>query len=94
MTDNDIYVPFDYVIFTPLDEEESALLNVNNKKYYSLNDTGTLIWESITQERTVNEMIEVLVAEYDVNEEEARLEIKRFTDELLKEKLVYIETND
>jgi hypothetical protein len=44
----------------------AVLLNLRTKRYYSLNETGTRIWQLLLEGRTEEEIVQTLTAEYDV----------------------------
>jgi len=46
--------------------EESAILNLKNTVYYGLNSVGTHVWNLLQQPRTVGELRDALLDEYDV----------------------------
>ena len=50
----------------------------------NLNDTGAFLWNFFTSEHTVDEGVAALCAEYDVNEERARIDVEKFADILTK----------
>jgi Coenzyme PQQ synthesis protein D (PqqD) len=52
--------------------EESAILNLKNTVYYGLNSVGAHVWNLLQQPRTVGELRDALLDEYDV--EAARCE--------------------
>lgn len=45
---------------------ETAILNLKDGKYYALDKVGARIWMLIQQPRTVNEVSDAIVNEYDV----------------------------
>lgn len=48
----------------------SALLDLNSSKYFSLNDTGALIWQKLqTGSVTVDQLADAVTAHYDVARE-------------------------
>jgi hypothetical protein len=47
---------------------ETAMLNMENGVYYGLNGMGTIIWESIHEPVTIQEIIDKVLDEYDVDE--------------------------
>ncbi|HUO50997.1 MAG TPA: PqqD family protein [Gemmatimonadaceae bacterium] len=53
----------------------AVLLNLRTKRYYSLNETGTRIWELLLEGRTEEEIIGAMCGEFDVGEDVARREI-------------------
>ena len=46
----------------------------------NLNETGAFLWNFFTTEHTVDEAVTALCAEYDVEEERARLDAEKFAD--------------
>lgn len=54
----------------------AVLLNLRTKRYYSLNETGTRIWQLLLEGRTEEEIVERLAAEYDVERDTARDEMR------------------
>ena len=60
-------------------EDEVVLVNLQTNHIYSLNATGSRVWELLDVPRTRAEVVDALVAEFDVE----RATIERETDELL-----------
>ena len=54
----------------------------------NLNETGAFLWNFFTTEHTVDEAVAALCAEYDVEEERARLDAEKFTEILTKNAFV------
>jgi coenzyme PQQ synthesis protein D (PqqD) len=54
----------------------AVLLNLRTKRYYSLNETGTRIWQLLLQGRTEEEIVQALTTEYDVHTDVARNEMR------------------
>lgn len=80
--------PHPDVSFTNLDESESVLLHMKTKQYYSLNETGTFIWDAFQQGATVADIAERLTEVYDVEFDEAERYVASFFDDLSQEGLV------
>jgi hypothetical protein len=66
----------------------AVLLNLQTKRYFSLNETGTRIWEMVQQTAEEDSIITTLLNEYDVDEPTARSEVRRILDELLEAQLI------
>ena len=60
-------------------EDEVVLVNLQTNHIYSLNATGSRVWELLDVPRTRAEVVDALVTEFDVE----RPTIERETDELL-----------
>ncbi len=83
------YEPDPRVNFTRFDEGEGVLLHLETRSYYTLNDTGVFIWEQLEAGRqTVEELVEALVASYEVTQEEAERQVRAFLEALQQEGLV------
>lgn len=46
---------------------EAVLLNPHNGKYFGMNAVGCSFWEKIDGERTIDEVIDMLLEEYNVD---------------------------
>ena len=78
------------VVATTLNTGESVLLHIGTKTYFSLNETGSVIWDLISKGLTVEEISQKLESEFDVTEERAQQSVINLTEELVKEKLVAV----
>jgi hypothetical protein len=55
------------VTFTELDDAESVLLHLKTRRYFSLNETGTLIWQQLRQGKEVDEIAALLEQQYELD---------------------------
>jgi hypothetical protein len=69
-------------------EEGAVLLNFETKYYYSLNDFGMAIWKRIESVRSLEELIEDLMTEYEGEKEQIRTCVADFLRGLEGEQLV------
>jgi hypothetical protein len=67
---------------------EAIIINLTNGMYYSMDQVGGLLWELIERGQTVSEMVDAVVASYDVDATQARADLERLLGELLDEQLV------
>lgn len=81
--------PHPSLVFTRLDDTEAVLLHLDTKRYYTLNETGTRIWELLQQGRSAQEIAKALEGDYAVTDEEAVPVLLTFMDELRQEGLVH-----
>jgi hypothetical protein len=81
--------PHPSLVFTRLDETEAVLLHLDTKRYYTLNETGTRIWELMQQGRSAQEIVQALQDDYVLTDEEAMPVLLGFVDELRQEGLVH-----
>lgn len=88
------YRPHPDVISTQLDEEEAVLLSLETQRYYSLNETGSRIWDLLSSGRTVDEIATAITEEWAVDYNEARQYVEQFLEELDEEGLVEPATDE
>lgn len=67
---------------------EKVLLSVQKGKYYNLGEIGGRIWELAGKPIMVTQLIEALIAEYDVEPAECKEQVFSFLEHLLKEGLI------
>lgn len=59
-------------------------MNVAEMDYiYTLNDIGAFIWEKLDEPRTIEELQECLLEEYDVEPEALNADLQVFVEEML-----------
>jgi hypothetical protein len=76
------------VVDTPLDTGETVLLHLEGHTYYSLNSTGTWIWQGIKQGLTLQAISRQLQATYAIEPGRADRSILLLVQELLQQLLV------
>jgi len=69
-------------------EGEAVILSLETKVLRGLNPVGSRIWELIDGRRSVEEIIGVIVEEFDVTPEAAARDVRDFVEELLGRGLV------
>jgi hypothetical protein len=69
---------------------EAVILNLVSGVYYSLDTVGTCIWDLIQEPRTVNQVRDVLLEEYEVEPDRCEREIVAFFEQLLDVGLIEI----
>lgn len=75
------------VVYTDL-EDGAVLLHLETKFYYSLNEVGQAIWRMLDASQSLQDIVQKLMAEYEVEEEKAKESVSRFLGELETEQLV------
>jgi Coenzyme PQQ synthesis protein D (PqqD). len=71
-------------------EDESVLLNLDNERYYGLDDVGTRMFSALTSSASVQSAWEKLTDEYDVDGEVLRQDLVALIDKLLEQGLVEV----
>jgi coenzyme PQQ synthesis protein D (PqqD) len=80
--------PHPEVVDTALDTGETVLLQLDSKTYYSLNGTGTQIWDGLKQGLALQEVSRRLQARFEVESEQANRSVLALVEELLQHQLV------
>ncbi len=83
----DRVTPHPSVVFTELDDTQSALLHLETKRYYSLNETGTRIWQLLAAGLDRAAVGETLSREFEVSAADAERSVAELVDELVAEGL-------
>ena len=70
-------VPHDHIVFTEFDGGEGVLVDLNTKKYYQLNETAMLVWRCLEKGKTLSEVVEEMMAAYEVTKEQAAQSVEK-----------------
>lgn len=82
------FQPCPNVIYTQLDDSEAALMDMETKRFYSLNETGLFIWNFLQEGMCAADIEEALQEEYDIDQEQAMNCVLGFLEELTEQKLI------
>lgn len=63
-------------------EDETIILDLRDSRYLRVAGVGARLFALLTEERTVDELVETIVEEYDVDRPVARADAERFVDQL------------
>lgn len=77
------------VMFRDLDGE-AVVLELESGRYFGLNETGTRMWLLLQEHGSLQEVLRVLLAEYEVAEERLREELLSFVHTLCSQRLLQI----
>jgi len=80
--------PHPDVVDTALDDDETVLLHLGTKCYFSLNATGSAIWRALKKGLTPDEMSRELHRRYDVSAERASESVSALLQALEEQHLV------
>ena len=69
-------------------EDEGVVLHLGSREYFTVSETGLVILESLKQERTMEELAEALIDEYDVALDHATASAEDFVTRCLADGLV------
>lgn len=73
--------------FTTIDNE-MGFMNVDKGQYYATNEVGTTIWNLLTEPKSIDEIVDVLLLEYDIQEKQCKTEVEEFILSMLKQELI------
>lgn len=78
------------VLLTAMADQTAVLLNLDTKFYYTLNATGVTVWKKLGSPATatVDELVNAVVAEFDVDASTARADIDALLTTLLDEGMI------
>ena len=74
--------------------EEVVILGLRDSAYYGLADVGARIWDLLQTPRTLSDLVETLVAEYEVTPEQATEDLRILLGQLESRGLVAITRPD
>ncbi|HEV2882077.1 MAG TPA: PqqD family protein [Pyrinomonadaceae bacterium] len=80
--------PHEHIVFTEFDDTEGVLVDLNSKRYYTLNETAMIIWRGLEQKRTRAEIIKDITDAYDVTAEHAAQSLDKLVATLQARKLL------
>lgn len=82
------YRPNQNVVVTELDDDESVLLDLNTRRYYTVNETGILIWSQLKEGKGVHDICKAVAGEFEISADDATTFVEVFITSLEKEGLV------
>lgn len=87
MSEN-LLTPHEHIVFTEFDEREGVLVDLNAKRYYTLNETAMIIWRGLESKRSRDEIIREITDAYDVTPEHAAHSLDKLVASLQARKLL------
>jgi hypothetical protein len=70
--------------------DESAILNLKNSVYYGMDPVGSRIWNLLAQQRSVGDLRDILVGEYDVETERCERDLFALLERMRSEGLIQV----
>jgi len=70
---------------------EMVLLDLKSEEYLGLNEVGARIWQLLQDGKGLDEISDILIAEYDVSRDELNSDINQLVAELRDAGLVVVE---
>lgn len=84
-------VKSDFVMHTVGGENIVVPVNERTKEFHGmirLNCTGAFLWAKMNGDFTIDELVQLLLEEYDVDIETAKKAVNEFVDKLVKENII------
>lgn len=67
---------------------ETVMMSIDNGEYFGLDTVGSRIWEIIKEPIKVEQLIDILLEEFEVSREQCELDTIDFLNQLFDKKLV------
>ena len=68
--------------------EETVVLDLASGHYFGLDAVGKLIWESVSDGKSLADAVDAIVAEYEVDKSQAEADVKAFASQLVERDLL------
>jgi hypothetical protein len=78
------------MLFNEIDGEV-VMLSIENSEYYGMDKVGSRIWQLLEKPMLFNELVSKLLDEYEVTEEQCRLDTLGFVKKMTDKKLLVVE---
>jgi hypothetical protein len=85
---NNSLVPHEHVVLSDLDEGEGVLVDLNTKRYYTLNETALFVWRLLEKGAALDVIVRELIATYDVTPERAQASVDKLLSDLAQRNLL------
>jgi len=72
-------------------EGESVLLNINNERYFGLDEVGTRMWATLTSADSIQAAYEALLGEYEVDPKQLRQDLQILIEKLVENGLIEVD---
>ena len=79
------------MVFSHIDDEV-VMMSVETGEYYGLNPVASRIWEILEKPYTFDQLIDMLLQEFDIDESKCRNDVTGFLNQLI-EKLLVVDKN-
>lgn len=78
----------EHIVATEFEGGEGVLVDLNEKKYFQLNETAMLVWRGVEKGKTASEIVGQMIEQYDVASEQAARSVERALENFRAHKLV------
>ncbi len=84
-------VTFAETVFAQEVDGEMVLLDMESENYFGLDEVGTAIWQAMQEKETLKEVLDLLLEQYEVEEEMLENDLFDFVGKLVESGLVKVE---
>ena len=84
-------VTFAETVFAQEVDGEMVLLDMESENYFGLDEVGTSIWQAMQEKETLKEVLDLLLEQYEVEEEMLENDLSDFVGKLVESGLVKVE---
>ena len=84
-------ITFADTVFAQEVDGEMVLLDMNSENYFGLDEVGTAIWQAMQEKKNLKEVFEVLLGQYEVEEDVLKKDLINFVEKLKESGLIKIE---
>jgi len=67
---------------------KSVAVDINNGKYYTFNETATLMWKCLKEGMNTDEIVAKIISEFDIREDQVRKDLAHFKSDLESKNLL------
>jgi hypothetical protein len=82
------YIQSKQVVQSKIDNEV-VMMDIESGFYFGLNSVASVIWELLKSEKTVNELVDYLITEYEVNYEQCLAETNALIKKMIELKVIH-----
>ena len=83
-------VTFAETVFAQEVDGEMVLLDMESENYFGLDEVGTSIWQAMQEKETLKEVLELLLEQYEVEEEMLENDLSDFVRKLQESGLIKV----
>jgi len=83
-------ITFADTVFAQEVDGEMVLLDMNSENYFGLDEVGTAIWQAMGKDKSLQEVLDILLQEYEVESNILEKDLIRFVNQLLDNQLIEV----
>jgi len=83
-------ITFADTVFAQEVDGEMVLLDMNSENYFGLDEVGSTIWQTMGKGKSLQEVLNALLEEYEVESDVLEKDLIRFVNQLLDNHLIEV----